>query len=451
MLLLTDGTVMVQQYQTGNWWRLTPDNTGSYANGTWSHMGAMPAGYAPEYFGSAVLPDGRVITMGGEYNGAGGPPSDKGAIYNPITDTWSTVSPPTGWTGIGDAQTVVLANGKFMLAQALQKIGTNIYCGGSRAALLNPTTLTWQATGTGKASSDGCPYDEQGWTLLPDGQVLTVDTWRTTPATKAEVYTPSTGAWTSAGNTPSVLGDTHGEMGPAVLRPNGTVFATGASGSNAVYQTTTNAWSAGPSFPVIGGLQYDIADGPSAVLPNGDVLSGAGPGYANQPEHFFDFNGTSLLQVTDPPGAASLSTYYTYMLVLPTGQVLCRLGGALELYTGSGSPLSTWRPKITTVPTTLAHGATYTVSGRQLNGLTQGAYYGDNYQSASNYPLVRITNTSTHHVFYARTAGMTSMSVQPGASSSAQFTLPASIETGASTLSVVANGVASPSKSVTIT
>jgi len=450
MLVLTNGTVMVQQYQTGNWWRLTPSKSGSYVDGTWSHMGSLPTGYAPEYYGSAVLPDGRVVIMGGEYNGVGGPPADHGAIYNPVTNTWARVNPPTGWTGIGDGQTVVLASGKLMLAQALQKIGSNIYCGGSNAALLNPTTLTWTATGTGKAVSDGCPYDEQGWTLLPNGKVLTVDTWRTTPATNTEVYTPTTGAWTSAGNTPAVLGS-GGEMGPAILRPNGTVFATGADGSNAVYNTATKTWSAGPSFPVIGGSQYDIADGPSAVLPNGNVLSGASPGYANQPEHFFDFNGTSLTQVTDPPTSSSLSSYYTYMVVLPTGQVLCRMGGALEVYTGSGSPLSTWRPKITKVPTTLAHGGTYTVSGDQLNGLTQGSAYGDDYQSATNYPLVRITNTATKHVFYARTFGMTSMSVSPGLSSSAKFALPSTIEKGTSTLTVVANGIASAAKSVKIT
>ena len=28
----------------------------------------MPAGYGPLYFGSAVLPDGRYIVEGGEYN-----------------------------------------------------------------------------------------------------------------------------------------------------------------------------------------------------------------------------------------------------------------------------------------------------------------------------------------------------------------------------------------------
>ncbi|HTZ70589.1 MAG TPA: hypothetical protein VMB71_08065, partial [Acetobacteraceae bacterium] len=61
MLQLTDGTIMVQDQGTcgcggGNWWRLTPDKTGSYVNGTWSQLASMPSGYEPLYFASQVLP-----------------------------------------------------------------------------------------------------------------------------------------------------------------------------------------------------------------------------------------------------------------------------------------------------------------------------------------------------------------------------------------------------------
>jgi hypothetical protein len=37
MLLLTDGTVMVQQgFSTQGWMKLTPDITGNYVNGIWT-------------------------------------------------------------------------------------------------------------------------------------------------------------------------------------------------------------------------------------------------------------------------------------------------------------------------------------------------------------------------------------------------------------------------------
>src|SRR5262249_4309956 len=92
-----------------------------------------------------------------------------------------------------------------------------------------------------------------------------------------------------------------------------------------------------------------------------------------------------------------------------------------------------------------------TLSGNQLNGLTQASAYGDDYQSATNYPLVRLTNTKTKAVVYARTHGMTQMTVAPGARSSVSFTLPASIPAGAYTLVVVANGLASARVAVTVT
>src|SRR6185503_4475697 len=59
-LLLTDGTVMVQELETENWWQLTPDAMGSYEHGTWSKLASMPAGYSPLYTASAVLMDGKV-------------------------------------------------------------------------------------------------------------------------------------------------------------------------------------------------------------------------------------------------------------------------------------------------------------------------------------------------------------------------------------------------------
>ena len=62
MLLLTDGRVMVHEEQANdqNWYTLTPDAKGSYINGTWKKLATMPSGYAPLFFGSVVLPDGRV-------------------------------------------------------------------------------------------------------------------------------------------------------------------------------------------------------------------------------------------------------------------------------------------------------------------------------------------------------------------------------------------------------
>ena len=104
------------------------------------------------------------------------------------------------------------------------------------------------------------------------------------------------------------------------------------------------------------------------------------------------------------------------------------------------------------VPKTLTRGHSYTVSGKQLAGITSGATYGDDAQAGTNFPLVRIVNNATHHVFYAKTSGFSSRGVKPKAASSASFLVPAAgqIETGPSSLFVVANGVASKAVAVTI-
>ena len=110
-----------------DWWKLTPDEFGSYVNGTWTQLASLPDGYSPLYHASAVLPDGRVIIEGGEYifsNGVFNPVwSDQGAIYDPLANTWTSVAPPPFFGGfgpfprtIGDAQSVVLFDGTFMLA-----------------------------------------------------------------------------------------------------------------------------------------------------------------------------------------------------------------------------------------------------------------------------------------------------------------------------------------------
>ena len=71
MLLESDGTVLVHSEPasggTADWWKLTPASNGSYINGTWRQIPSMPTGYAPLYFASAILPDGRMIVEGGEY------------------------------------------------------------------------------------------------------------------------------------------------------------------------------------------------------------------------------------------------------------------------------------------------------------------------------------------------------------------------------------------------
>jgi hypothetical protein len=121
-----------------------------------------------------------------------------------------------------------------------------------------------------------------------------------------------------------------------------------------------------------------------------------------------------------------------------------------EVYTPAGSPVARWRPTIKHVAEILRRGCSYRLSGEQLNGVSAGAYYGDDVQAATNYPIVRLTNDASGHVVYARTFDHSSMGVTPGAKSHTDFTLPASVESGSSSLVVIANGIASEPRSVKV-
>src|ERR1700729_1463704 len=259
-ILMTDGSVLVQDAGFPDWWKLTPDQNGSYVNGTWSQVASLPATYSPLYHSSAVLPDGRLIIEGGEYLLSLDQTqliptwTPQGSIYDPIENTWTPVAPPPFFTGfgshpqtIGDAQSVVLPNGTYMQAN----------CCTVEQALLDAKTLTWTQTGSNKFDIN----DEEGWTLLPNGKVLTVDAYVPVgipyipDGTNSEIYNPHNGKWSSAGSTIVQLWDstaacggftnnTTFEVGPAVLRPDGTVFYTGANtcpgaaGNTAIYNST---------------------------------------------------------------------------------------------------------------------------------------------------------------------------------------------------------------------
>ena len=441
-LVLTDGTVMVQDYGSSNWWRLTPDNKGNYINGTWKQLASMPSNYAPLYFSSAVLPDGRVIVEGGEYNFFSPVWTNLGAIYNPKTNTWQAMNPPSGWANIGDAESVILSDGTYMQANALN----------TQQATLDAGTLTWtNITNTNKQDR----FDEEGWTLLPDGTVLTVDALK---APNAEKYLPTTQKWISAGNTIVRLEDPSSqELGPAVLMADGNVLATGATGHNSVYTPPANpndpgTWTVAPDFPNIPGEgQLDIADGPAALMPNGKVLCATSPGVFGAPVHIFEYDGSTFTEVARPAGAVQDSSFQDVMTVLPTGQILMTdQTDDVEIYTPKGGPNPAWRPKVTSVPTTLTRGNTYTIAGKGFNGLSLGGAYGDDAQTATNYPLIVLYNLASKHVTFATTHDHSYMGVRSTKTVSTKFDVPANAETGANYLVVITNGIQSKPVSVTV-
>jgi hypothetical protein len=458
---LTDGTVVIQDFCTSNWYKLTPDKKGNYANGAWSAIAAMPTGYQPLFFATQILPSGQMIVNGGEYNGEGAGKCEEGwynlgAIYDPVANSWTPVAPPAGWAMIGDAESVVLPNGSYMLANCCD------YPAQQAIASVSGSLVTWTTGSSYSCTAGDFCNDEQAYTLLPNGNVLMVDVWDYgSNYDDYEIYDTATGVWNLAGQTADRVSDsTNFELGAAPLTPRygsqGTIFQLNGSVESTpvidIYDVASGTWRSGPVLSYEG-VNYAEADAPAATLPDGNILMSASPGYGVTPSHFWELSigkrgHVAATQVNDPAQAPSTSDFEGNLLVLPTGQVLWdnsqTTPNEVAIYTPNGGARSAWRPVVSSVSTSLGIGSTgNAISGTNFNGFDLGGVYGDDAQSSTNFPLVRFTNVATGDVCYARSYNFSTMGVWTSGTTNAEFDIPSTCETGKSRLQVIVNGIAS--------
>jgi hypothetical protein len=274
---------------------------------------------------------------------------------------------------------------------------------------------------------------------------------------QAQIYNPQTDSW-STGVSLEKLYDWTGEIGPSVLRPDGTVFVAGATGISYIYDANNKTWKKGPNFPTApSGYICHPQDAPGTLLPNGNVLvacsGGSGGygtsarGYQSGPTYWYEFDGTNLILQNSPQHTDDSPAYNYNMLMLPNGQILqTRSNTITDFYTPSVSTYpDSWRPFVTELPSVICRGGkSLKVTGIRMSGMSQGAAsLGDDFMADTNYPLVRITNSRTKHVFYCRTHDHSSVAVQSKLSSYTYFDVPSTVELGESILEVVASGMAS--------
>lgn len=437
ILQLRDGRVLAHSDQNGNanlWYILSPDAKGSYANGTWAGPYAMTSNYSPFFFSSVVMLDGvTVLAEGGEYNFGSAVWTNLGNLGT-VTPwgglTWVANNPPSGWSRIGDAESVLMANGKYMQANC---------CTNQNATYCGPNC--WNATGSVHQGNN----DESGFTALPNGLVLTVDTKTACGSTQSsELYDPGTGVWSCGPTTPVKLYvPSDEEMGAAILMYNGKVLQYGGNVvATAIYDPVANTWSAGPTPPQ--GL--DQADGPSALEPNGKVLAMMSPGLFNAGCHFteYDPNSNTMALTNDSPQCPGDSSYVGHLMVLPTGQIASvSYSSTIYLYNPTvGSPPGV-APIIIARSTVVNAGSKNNILfGRNLNGLSENNAYGDDYQAATNYPLIRFTDSSSN-VWYGWTHDDSSHSIAPGTISYTEFDVNPAMPKGQYTMQVVTNGIGS--------
>jgi hypothetical protein len=322
---------------------------------------------------------------------------------------------------------------------------------------------------------------------LQDGRVFVIGANNHTA-----LYTPSANSWAAGPDIFGALSNAFGTIGsapfgaddaPAALMPNGHVLLAADAGPAAVtsHGNTTSGSFVITSIASTAGLQIGWAvtqaDGGTTTIPQNTRIAsidsatqihisrpasatsgGLGlrfGGIFSMPTYLYDFDpGAGTLSPVSPaspdPSLASIPAYVTRMLVLPTGQVLfSNSGSQLWIYTPGGAPNPSLRPVVNAVK--YNGSGVFTVTGKQLNGQSNGSAYGDDVESDENYPIVRLVNT-TGSVYYCRTTNWSSTAVAGGsAPQTVDFTLNPAVTPGNYVLVSSGAGISSFPLAINIT
>jgi N-acetylneuraminic acid mutarotase len=231
------------------------------ATGTWTATGTMIEARARHT--ATLLADGNVLVVGGSGSGAGSDSMASAELYDPATGTWTAIG-----TMI-EARTrhtaTLLPGGRVLVAGGDSSSGPQL----ASAELYDPGTGSWTATGTMVTDRSGHTA-----TLLPDGRVLVLGGSSApptpSPTATAELYDPSTGAWTAA---ESMNGEHLG--GTATLLDDGKVLlagggSSGGSGGEELYDPSSGSWTATANMLEV------RTDHTATLLDDGSVLVAGG-------------------------------------------------------------------------------------------------------------------------------------------------------------------------------
>ncbi|MGO9991067.1 MAG: kelch repeat-containing protein [Steroidobacteraceae bacterium] len=360
---------------------------GNLANGRSSHT-------------ATLLPTGQVLAVGG----FGPIPNGNGAVgaltsaerYSFTTNTWSSAGNLT--TARNSHSATLLSNGMVLVAGGEGIAGTAL----ASAELYDPSSNSWSAAGPLMNARLGHTA-----TLLPSGQVLVVGGYGPIPngngitgeLASAEIYTPSTNTWSSAGNMVTAR-----TQHTATLLPRGTVLVAGGLdsvttlASAEMYDPSSNSWSSAGSLAV---ARYGHS---ATLMATGQVLFAGGVNYTT--------------------GASVAST---------------------EAYQINLGFLSAWQPQVSNAPAFIVPGSELTLSGAGFTGISEASGGNGTQNSPSNYPLVMLERLDNHLQVWPGTDPTTSIS-----SSSVTTGAVSGIAGGEALLTVFVNGIPGPASLVLV-
>lgn len=312
------------------------------ASNTWSSAGSLAQGRSGHT--ATLLPDGRVVIVGGESISASGSAdlTASSEIFDPRTGTWSPSGPLT--TGREGHTATLLASGKILVVGGQTDLsrGGNVrfvsagqaaVAPSSSAELFDPQTNSWSPV-----ASLATERAEHTTTLLPDGQVLVVGgigKASDAPLATAERYDPINNRWLT------IAAPTARASHTATLLPDGSVLVVGGKGSGGTYLASAERYTPRATPPATPSASPSASPSPSDS-PSPIAVPSSSPTPTRTPTTAPANTSTPTRTATPvTPGAPTATATYT-----PTNTPIL--------------PTSTYTPTNTPIPPTATSTSTNT-------------------------------------------------------------------------------------------
>ncbi|MBV8358159.1 MAG: DUF1929 domain-containing protein, partial [Deltaproteobacteria bacterium] len=329
--------------------------------------------------GTAVLPDGRPLIVGGTQANVYGTGDNRASIFNPVTNQFP--------------QSESMANGRwYATATSLGDGRIAAFSGADPGGAINKTVEIYNlaSAGVGWSSPTTVPFTPPLYPrmeLLPNNTVFfTGQGYGVT--THSWIFNPSSGNWQQSASTTS-----NRMYGSAVilplLPPKYTPRIMNFGGGNPAtpsteiidLSATSPGWSSGPNMST-GRIQMN-----AVILPNGKVLAEGGSVNNESPDtpgKHADLYAPTSNTFSSGGTAAYSRLYHSTALLLPDATVMSLgsnpgSGGyepAIEIYTpaylyNAQDQLIVSRPAITSTPVgVLGYGAPFTINYTSSNGIS---------------------------------------------------------------------------------
>jgi Galactose oxidase, central domain/Kelch motif len=343
--LLANGQVLVAGgVMDGSFTPLASTELYDPVGGGWTPTGDLNTGRL--YHTATLLPYGQVLVVGGLSEPSGSRLASASAeLYDPDSGAWNVAR--SMHTARVYFTATLLPNGKVLIVGGSDGLGyPTVYAG---AELYDPSADSWTITGSMHARR----YSHTA-TLLPSGKVLVAGGFdfnhtseTTIRVSSAEVYDPVTGVWTVTGS----LNTAHANH-TATLLPNGQVLVAGGykpggpygdviTSSCEAYDPATGTWT------VTGGFNTPRVHHTATLLSNGQVLVAGGVtpcgGFSLSSSELYDWTKpatvTPILLIN--PTKASSGAFQFRFTLTNAPNAPCSLLSVLSA-TNPSAPLTGW-------------------------------------------------------------------------------------------------------------